>query len=65
MCLFGPAATLTITTFVSVMSLLCHSWSVESEEPPSIRRVVYPLPSGLGPGVGSGGGIQIILFSCR
>lgn len=57
--------TFTIWTFVSIMSRLCHSRSVESEEPPSVRWVVHPLPSGLGPGVGSRGGIQIILFSCR
>lgn len=42
-----------------------HSRPVESQEPPSVRRVVHPLPSGLGPGVGSGGGVQIIIFSCR
>lgn len=41
------------------------SCPVESQEPPSVGRVVHPLPSGLGPGVSSGGGIQINVFTCR
>lgn len=55
---------LTIGTFVTVV-LSLHSRPTESQEPSSVRRVVHPLPSGLGPGVSSSGGIQVIILSCR
>lgn len=47
------------------VSPLCGSRHVESQEPPRVGWVVHQVQSGLGPGGGSGAGIQTGLLSCR
>lgn len=52
-------------TWTSDLCSLSHSGSVESQEPPRVRRVVHPVQAVLGPSFCSSAGIQGHLLSCR